>query len=150
MNTLQMVIFGVVILGSLAGLWLATRNVKRKRRLPFQDRPDMSEEEFFVTYYRDASITKETICHVLKVVANATEIPATKIRPSDRFDRELAPVRGWEFDDGLAEISWFAKSKMKKAGVREPTQLHTVDDLIRYVALLEIQKGKKRGSGLHP
>ena len=141
MSGSQMAIFAGVMLGSLVVWWLAERNAKQKRRIPFQNRPDMSEEEFVFTYYRNTAIPKETISDVLKVVANATEIPASKIRPSDRFDRELAPVRGWEFDDGIAEISWFAKSKIKKAGVHEPVQVDTVDDLIRYIARLEVQKG---------
>lgn len=140
MSGLQILVFGVVMLGSSLALWLTGRNVKRKRRILFHNRPDMSEKDFFYTYYRDTGVSKETVSYVLKLIANATEIPATKIRPSDRFDREFAPVRGWEFDDGVAEISWFVKSKMKKAGMRKPLQLHTVDDLIRYVARLEKQK----------
>ena len=100
----------------------------------------MNEEEFIRTYYEDAGIPKEIISDVLKEVAGVTEIPLTKIRPTDRFDIELAPNRGWVFGDKIAEISWFVQSKMKQAGISEPVKLHTVDDLIRYIAKLETQK----------
>jgi hypothetical protein len=141
MNTLQGVVCGAVVLGSFVALWFGYRGATRKRRLRFQDRPDMSKEEFFSTYYADSGIAKETVFEVLTEIANAIEIPATKIRPADRFDAELAPVKGWEYDDGLADVYWFVESKTKKAGLSGPTQLHTVDDLIRYIARLETQNG---------
>ena len=102
----------------------------------------MSEDEFYSTYYRNSGIEKEIVFEVLKEIANATEIAATKILPTDRFDQQLRPVKGWEFGDGLAEVSWFLKDKMKKAGISEQAQLHTVDELIRYVAWLETQLDK--------
>jgi hypothetical protein len=140
MDTLQWVIFsGIAILG-ITLLWFGDRSAKRKRRVRFQDRPEITEDEFFSMYYKESGIAKEIVSDVLRRIANATEISALKIRPSDRFDRELAPVKGWEYGDGLAEISWFVKDKKKEARVRESVQLHTVDDLIRYVARLETQK----------
>jgi len=140
-NNLKWIAFSIVMLGTIIALIFGQRTAIRKRRLRFQGRSDMNEEEFFSAYYKEAGIVKETVFEVLRQVADATEIPATRIRPSDRFDRELAPVKGWEFGDGIVEISWFVKREMKKAGVHKPAQLQTVDDLIRYVARLETQKG---------
>jgi len=140
-NTLAAIVGGVVMVGSVVALLIGQRDEKRKKLLRFQDRPEMSEEEFFSIYYKESGIAKEIVSEVLMEVSNAIAIPAAKIRPSDRFDYELAPVKGWEFGDGIVEIDWFVRREMKKAGVHKPAQLQTVDDLIRYVARLATQEG---------
>lgn len=140
MGVLQIIFLGVVVIGGLAYMYFAERRAKRKRGAPFHKRSDMSEEEFFLTYYRDTKIKKETISEVLKAVSDATEIPVTKIRPSDRFDREFTLARGFDFDDGISEISRFLKGKVKQMGISETPRLYTVDGLIRYVAQLETQE----------
>lgn len=140
MGVLQIIFLGVVVICVLAYLFFAERRAKQKREAAFHNRSDMTEEEFFLTYYKDTKIKKETISDVLKVVSDATEIPVMKIRPSDRFDREFALARGFDFDDGISEISRFLKSKMSQMGITETPKLYTVDDLIRYVAQLEIQE----------
>jgi hypothetical protein len=139
MDTVTGIMAGVVLVGGGVALWFGGRNAVRKRAIRFSDRPDMSVDEFCSTYYKDSSIGKETISKVLGVISEAIEVPAGKLRPSDRFDAELAPVKGWEYDDCIAHVDSFVKDKRKKAGVSDVEQLHTVDDLIRYVARLEKQ-----------
>ncbi len=143
MGILQIIFLGIVVIGVLAYLFFAERRAKRKRGAPFQDRPDMTEEEFFHTYYGNAKIQKQTVSEVLKIISDATEIPLAKIRPSDRFDREFALTRGFDFDDGISEMSRFLKSKMKQVGISEVPKLYTVDDLIRYVSRLETKPYEK-------
>jgi hypothetical protein len=140
MGVLQIVFLGVVVIGGLAYMYFAERRAKRKRETPFYNRSDLSEEEFFLTYYRDTKIKKKTVSDVLRVISDATEIPTTKIRPSDRFDREFALTRGFDFDDGISEISHFLKGKMNQMGISEMPRLYTVDDLIRYVGQLETEE----------
>jgi hypothetical protein len=132
-----------LVLVFLPMLLLAGRRMVRKKRSRFQDRADMSEDEFFATYYGDSGVARGVVSEVIQVVANATDIPSTKIRPSDRFDVELAPMPGWEFDDGLAEVSWFIRARMKKAGAREGVRSETVDALIRYIDQLEKREAPK-------
>jgi hypothetical protein len=40
----------------------------------------------------------------LEIVERESDVPRALIRPTDRFDLELAPEVGWEFDDGVALI----------------------------------------------
>ncbi|MCD6405362.1 MAG: hypothetical protein J7M19_06015 [Planctomycetes bacterium] len=116
-DRVRILLFGIIMLVFVVLLLIAERSMMRKKRRRFQDRADITEYEFYRTYYKDTGISKETVCEVLCVVGSGTEIPATRIRPSDRFDKELAAVRGWEWDDGLVEVEWYLRDKKKN--VRE-------------------------------
>jgi len=71
-----------------------------KKRRRFSDRRDLSQDELRATF-ETRGLSAIEIDAFLEIVSQVTSIPVGKLRPQDRFDRELAPERGWEFDDGL-------------------------------------------------
>jgi hypothetical protein len=61
--------------------------------------------------------------------------PAGCLRPSDRFDVELAPAKGWEFDDGLGRLTAVAEERLRTRGLDKGlvAQIKSVDDYVRLV-----------------
>lgn len=110
------------------GKWADTRRIAR-----FQERETLSLSQFWQEFYPSEEIGLESVAEALRLISDATEVATGKLRPTDRFAVELAPERGWEFDDGLAEVAWYVESKSKGSS----EGLETVDDLIRVLDRLE-------------
>jgi len=125
----------VLLLLFLVAFIFAYQGMLKRKKLRFDKRRDIDEEEFYQTYYKESGIPKETVSRAIKFVSTAVDIPVSKLRPSDRFEVELKPEKGWEFGDGLAEITWLIEENEKKKGNNLSLPLMTtVDDFIRYVA----------------
>lgn len=133
MRPLHLVSFIAVLCFSCVALFLVQRRVLRVKLSRFAGRATMSPHDLFTTFYEGLGFSEEDVVRILRQVASATEVPIGRLRPQDRFDHELAPVKGWEFDDGLAEITWLVGTEARKARDPRAPQIDTLDDLIRYV-----------------
>ena len=123
------------------GLYFAGKGARIEKRRRLGGREPMTSDEFFNTYYAGTSIKQGTTDAVLRLVASSTGFPRDRLRPSDRFDRELRPIEGWEFDDGTAEVSWLAESIARNRDIRaEEANIRTLDDLIRFLDGADLQK----------
>jgi hypothetical protein len=116
----------LVVLGSAAVIWFFGRKANAQRVARFQNRANLEPGEFWREFYPEGEVSLQSVEQALRLVSEATEVPPGRLRPEDRFAVELAPERGWEFDDGLAEISWDLEA-MKKGSSEG---IETVDDLI--------------------
>lgn len=78
--------------------------VQSKGRLArrFSNRKDMSLNDFYDLFYKSSGIKKELIEEQLNHVAFELPLPATRLLPSDRFDVELAPDKGWNLIQATA------------------------------------------------
>lgn len=124
-------IVGAFALGviALAGgaLWYGQSRATRKKRTRFAGRLPLTAQAFWQQYSEDSGIPFEVVEEILPLIAEAAEIPAALLRPTDRF----APEKGWEFDDRRAELSWRAQSEAKRSGKRvDVFVVRTVDDAI--------------------
>jgi len=89
------VFFTVIVIYSL----LDKRMIRNKRkRFLYRQRLDMKQ---LLSLFPDSKLTMDEFTDFITYVERATEIPREYLRPEDRFDGNLAPERGWEFDDGL-------------------------------------------------
>jgi hypothetical protein len=113
----------------LAGvlLWVLARRAEDRRVGRISGRSSLDAKEIWKEFYEGTTISPESVEAALRLVGDATNLPPGKLRPSDRFADELAPEPGWEFDDGLAQISWYLES----LDGRGSEDLYTIDDLIR-------------------
>ena len=135
---LQLFVFCGVLLISIFTMFGVYKKIKKKKADRFEERATLSDEDFFNTFYKDSGISKSVIKEIIKDIATATEIPIGKLRPTDRFDHELAPVKGWEFGDGLIELNWRVMERIEERTKKERIpSLNTVDDYIRYVDRLK-------------
>lgn len=130
----------LVVAGASAAIWFFGRKAEALRVARFKNRASLDILEFWSKYYPSGEVSLKSVEEALRLVNEATEVPPGKLRPDDRFAVELAPERGWEFDDGLAEIYWDLEAKKKGAseGIR------TVEDLIhRLEDLHQLEAGQR-------
>ena len=91
-----------LVFGTLILLWflLENRRMVRNKRKRFSRRERL-DVKALQRLFPDSDLTLDEFTEFLTYVERATEVPKEYLRPGDRFDRELAAERGWEFDDGL-------------------------------------------------
>jgi hypothetical protein len=109
---------------------------QRGRRAIFLQRSDMLLPEMHQRFYSDSAITEAHLERALGDIAKHLGVPATRLRPTDRFDTELAPTPGWTFDDEMADLEWIAQDSLRNHGV-DPLRVsfvRTVDDYVRVVS----------------
>jgi len=63
-------------------------------------------------------------------VAEELGIPVGKLRPSDRFDAELAPAWGNEFDSGVAILAYDLKLAAKRHKRKLDANVQTLNDYL--------------------
>lgn len=134
-GTLQLALLAIVLAIGTAYVVICGRRADRARRCRFSDREDVSFDRFYSEHYEALGFDRERVRGALNDVAQAIDVPTTKLRPTDRFDVELAAERGWEFDDGIAVLaSQVVKQghKLGGDGAKHPRVL-TLDDYIRMV-----------------
>lgn len=131
---LEAMLFGIgVLLASAVLIWFFGRKAEARRADRFSERSAVDPVDLWRARYEESGVSRASVESALRLVSSATGVPVGRIRPEDRFAVELAPERGWEFDDGLAEISWYVESKSKGSSA----DVETVDDLIRLLDRLE-------------
>lgn len=123
----------LVTLAGAALVWFSGKRAEARRAARFSERPLLEPAAIWRDIYHEREVSLHSVETALRLVSEATDVPVGKIRPADRFAVELAPERGWEFDDGLAEISWYVESRSKGSSA----DLETVDNLIRLLGRLE-------------
>jgi hypothetical protein len=125
----------VVAAGIGAALWEFL--VRRRRRLAFADRIDMSMDSLFEQYFASTGVQKSVVEHALAEIANAIDLPVGKLRPTDRFERELAPAQGWEYDDGIGIVAALAEKRLSGLPPDVRPRIETVEDFVRLAARVE-------------
>ena len=106
MSTGAQVLIAVPLLLAIALLlFWSSRRADAQRRDRFIDRPPISNEEFLAECSINQTDQALVALALRQQIATSLAIPAEKISPNDRFDRELRPVKGWEHDDGLWILS---------------------------------------------
>lgn len=125
-----MVVGVITIVAVGAVLTLFGRKADLRRAGRFSDRPELSLQELEEQFYAGSGIPVSLLSEALQAVEQATGVPRGRLRPQDRFAEELAPEKGWEFDDGLAELRW----TLEALGVSRTSAVLTVDDFIRAFA----------------
>jgi hypothetical protein len=85
-------------------------------------REELLPEQQYQRYYTDSGLPEEVVCRALRDVARAAGVPVGLLRPTDRFDTELAPEKDELFDSDWSVFSWWVGRKLKRQGT-------TVQDL---------------------
>lgn len=125
-------LLGLAIAGVVAWIWQA--RVRGARNNFLETRPEMAIDEIYEKFYADKTVSKETVSRALAEIASALNVPAGRLRPSDRFGKELAPPAGWEDDDELGVLASIAKDRLARAEADTTVEsIRTVDDYIRLV-----------------
>ena len=80
-----------------------------EKRLPtkhgrFDGREALSPDDIYERYFAGTGMPRERVVAVWLEIAQLLRLDAGKLRPSDRFDSELAPVEGHLVEDELSDI----------------------------------------------
>ena len=135
---LQIILFAAVVIGAIPLLRLVACHEREAKQRRISDRPDMGFDEFYNAFYSNSGLSAAVVCRLLNEVAEATGLPSHKLRPSDRFDRELAPVRGSEFGDGLALLTAQVEQRLKTAHLTADTSsIKTLGDFIERMGRID-------------
>jgi hypothetical protein len=135
-------IFGLAIVIGAVVLWNIIPYRRRVKR--FKGREELSLDTIYTRFYAQTNLPKGLVLELWNEVAARLKIPAGKLRPSDRFDREFAPVKGWEFDDESAEINWAAAHRLQTLGVKaDLSRIQSLGDYVEFFGKLELDKRQR-------
>lgn len=132
------IIGGLLTVGGV----LAWSFIPHRRRLArFADREERSADSIYRDFFAANNFPKDLVSELWNEVAVPLRVPPGKLRPSDRFDKELAPVKGWEFDDDTLEVHWAAQRRLKKLGVNaDIAAIQTLQDYVEFFCKMELAK----------
>ena len=132
------VIGGLVVVGGV----LVWNFIPHRRRLEhFADRDDLSPDSIYSQFFAANNLPKELVLELWNEVAVPLRVPPGKLRPSDRFDKELAPMEGWEFDDDAFDVDWAANRRLKKLeSSADLSIIQTLRDYVEFFCKLELSK----------
>jgi hypothetical protein len=126
-----------VVLALFAGAAIAVRIVMRQR-LPlklkrFEGRECLTTEKIHDNFYAGYEIGK--FLELWKEIASAVEVPPELMRPTDRFDRELGPVKGFRVAGEMDDLQdAFMRRCQERRLDPQNVRVETVDDYIRLFA----------------
>jgi predicted small integral membrane protein len=129
---------GAVLLAIVVGLaaaivWEAQASKGRRRGL--KGRRELTLGEIYESYYADSSISRDLVGQALEEISEELSVPLGKLRPEDRFDVELGPTPGWEYDDDVSDVMAHARRRLADSHAsQDVSSVRTVDDYVRLVA----------------
>lgn len=103
----------------------------RQRARRFAHRQEMDIGDFVRACGAGPPLDRAAVADLLKELAQAIGTTPGKLRPDDRFDAELSPLKGWEFGDQVAvTLENFLKEKHRVKSETEQ-DIHTIRDFLR-------------------
>jgi hypothetical protein len=118
-------------------LWNVIPHKEKLKRL--RNREEFTSDEIYSRFFADKNLPKGLVLGVWNEVADSLRLPKGKLRPSDRFDKELAPVKGWEYDDDIVEVIWAAQHQIKESGATfDLSKIQTLGDYVEFFCRLEL------------
>jgi hypothetical protein len=117
----------------LWGVWVVWggRRADRRRATRFVGRAEIPLAEFVAACRAPAPLDESLVRQLLHELAGVVGATPGQLRPTDRFDGELAPEKGWEIDDGIYLVydTWAKKAQRARTwDAKQP--LLTLGDLV--------------------
>lgn len=133
-------IIGLSVVVSAIAVWHS--RMRRERRKRFDSREDLELDAIYHWFFAHRGLPRDLVLELWRAVAESLGLPAGQLRPSDRFDEELAFLSGWGFEDEagkwvLAEMRRFERRGDWEACAFDEVQ--TVGDYIEYRCHVEMQ-----------
>lgn len=105
------------------------RKAHKARDDRFANRAERSMHEIFESHFSNCGVAEGRFVELWKELADILEVPAGKILPSDRFQIELAPPKGFEFNDQINDVMYMIGKRCQRAGF-DPRSINSVRDYI--------------------
>ena len=126
----------ITLLAVLVALGLYAERVRLcKKRARFSDREELSLDEIYHRYYSDSGLLAGSVCEVWTQIAARLNVAPGLLRPSDRFDTQLSPVRGFPIEDELSDVEEYIRGRLARGtGDMDSLKLATLDNVIHLIA----------------
>ncbi|MBN4958181.1 hypothetical protein JY411_07130 [Stenotrophomonas maltophilia] len=99
-----------------------------------REREALSPIGFYDQYYADSGLDQETVVELLEHVADELRLPSGKLRPEDRFSKELSPGEAHGWDSGYGVLLFELQSLAKERGIAVNRRVDSLDDYLRIMA----------------
>jgi hypothetical protein len=115
---------------------------RRKYRVVFGSRASLDDDDLFERHYSESGLDKDTLLRVWQGVGRALRIPREKLRPTDKFDDELAPADIFEsLVDRRDSLARWARTEAKRFGADfDYSSPRTLDDVVRQLVRVEMRR----------
>jgi hypothetical protein len=123
-------VVGFLIVAAGVAILFESRRLPKKRAR-FLDRASTPPSEIFTTYYKNQGVAESRFQELWSDAARILKLDPTRLRPSDRFNVELAPVKGHLAEDELVDLEEYYSAECKRMGLPSPPRLQTLGDLIQ-------------------
>jgi hypothetical protein len=129
----QWVGVGAVLILAIAAAVVFALEARRlpKKRARFADRESVPVLTIFDRYYESSGIPEPAFSKLWTRVAEILRLDPTRLRPSDRLEVELAPVKGHISEDETVALAEFYREKCQFRGMANPPPAATLDDLVK-------------------
>lgn len=113
-NFVWAIIYVAVIVGGLVMIrdFVRNRFRLRKKRARFAQREALPISTIYQTYYATSGLDEQSVVELWLEVARKLKLDPQRLRPTDRFDREFAPVENM---NALDELEYFDDVVHKRA-----------------------------------
>lgn len=130
--------------GIAVAFWSATVS-RREQREVFGARASRTPADIYAQYFAQSGFREDLIIRLWIECAAKLRRPAAKLRPTDRFDHELAAPDFWHsLDDTREDLAKFAVSQSSKwSGALDLENLKTLGDVIHSLATAEALRGQQ-------
>ncbi len=124
----------LVVLGGI-GAWSAHRRLRRRVLEVIECRDELDDQDIYSAFYGDSGLPQSSVRDAWHEIADSLKLPAGKIRPTDRFGKDI----------GIYLITSPDLDTLHERGVRRAKQLglrpdfeavRTVDDYVRVLATI--------------
>jgi hypothetical protein len=124
----------VSLVGGMTARAIEQQRLPEKQRR-FEDRVSVPIEEIFNQHYAGTGLDRLSVIRTWNDVATILGLDSQKLRPSDRFDREFAPVPGYFLEDELADLEDYLFEQCKRRNLNLGRgRIETLNDLIVLMA----------------
>jgi hypothetical protein len=125
------VVFGFGIIASIASVLLG----KKKSKTLFDERPMLSDDEIYRQYFAEVGLPQALVLELWREVAGVLNLPAGKLRPTDRFGQELGGY--WITSEELDALGDVAAARARRHNATlNLAEIKTLDEYVRRFAAI--------------
>lgn len=129
LTTLLVLVVTALLLG-----WITERYRKAVKTSRFTSRQPIPVNDLVAMHFAADSNSIDALVHWWKRAASLLGIDPRLLRPSDRFDRELAPVTGFPVEDELGQLDGLIEELCQGQQQNEIPKLGTFGECVLYLA----------------
>jgi hypothetical protein len=114
---------------AVAIVWAYFREARRAKESSLCSRPEANLHEVYLLHFVGTGISEVEFSEAWRELAGMLEIPAERLLPSDRFAVELAPPRGYDYDDPVGGVRHVIAERCSRMNL-DPNSIKTVRDYV--------------------